>query len=275
MTQPFIDTFLTEIRKRGFVKPNRFIAFIRPNQYVAQNYLGYGGASLAISQRLALTCFSASIPSISMMSSEFGISSPSRLIPYAKTTNNQSGAALEFYCLGDMFEKEVFHKWIDGIINPTTKEVDYYDNYTKGSEIDLIVVPNIVKTYDQIVEFVANPTMNRVLTGFTFTEVYPYIYTYNSGSVNYQPNTSPTTVKVDFMFREILPFGSLPPSRIEIPEDTAINPFRKEIKEYTLEEARRDFAEAQRRELNIQYENNIQRALFSALSFVQQGIGLL
>lgn len=311
MTQPFIDTFLAEIKDKGFVKSNRFVAFIRPNSYVSSQYLGFGGRTLGISQRLAVTCFSASIPSPSMMTSEFGISYPSRLVPYAKSSNNQSGASFEFYCLGDMFEKELFPKWIEGIVNPETKEVDFYENYTLGSEIDLILVPNIVQSYDEVVEFVssASSRRNKSMSGFTFTEVYPYMYAYNNNSVNYQSTTTPATVKVDFMFRDIVPFGKLPNStRIEI-DDVDTSLFRKEIKEYSIAQAQRDFHESQQRELTSRYEkervaevynqsrnvprgvdgkllnpkvdglpeenpdDRIRRALFGALAFVQQGRG--
>lgn len=310
MSQPFIDTFLSEIRDKGLVKSNRFVAFIRPNGYVASRYLGYNGSSLAISQRLAVTCFSASIPSPSLLTHDANISYPTRLVPYAKSSNNQSGATFEFYCLGDMFEKEIFPKWIGGIINPETKEADFYDNYTTGSEIDLILVPNIVQSYDEIVEFISTTSSRGgKMSGFTFTEVYPYTYAYNNNAVNYQATTAPATVKVDFMFRDILPFGRLPAGRsLEIGNsDTSL--FRKEIKEYSLAQAQRDFNESQRRELTSRYEkekvaeaynqsrniprgvdgkllnpkvdglpeenpdDRIRSALFGALSFLQQGKG--
>lgn len=283
MTQPFIDTFLSQIRDKGFVKQNRFVAFIRPNQYVASRYLGYGGQSLAISQRLAVTCFSATIPTPSVMTTEFGITIPSRLVPYALNTNNQSGASFEFYCLGDMFEKELFPRWIEGIINPKTREPDYYDNYTKGSEIDLVIVPNIVKTFDEIVDFVSTASRRRAreLSGFTFTEVYPYIYSYNNGSMNYSASTSPTTVKVDFMYREIIPFNrpddsgpSDPRTNLPVVEigDTQTSLFQREIQEFSLDDAYREYGQAQKRNLSAQYEKKRVAELYNQTSNVPRGV---
>lgn len=249
MSQPFIDTFIAQIRDKGFVKSNRFVAFIRPNNHVTSRYLGYeGGQSIsAVTQRLAMTCYSASIQSPSFFTHEFGVTLPNRLVPYALNTNNGSGASFEFYCLGDMFEKEVFHKWMRNIVDPYTREVDYYNDYAKNTEIDLLIVPNYVETLDELIEFVSIGSAGgrTPFSGFTFTEVYPYNYTYSDGSLNWSPSTSPATVKVDFMFREIIPFGSYPKARIDI-GDTQQSLSWDQSNAFTIEKANQRIKEQEK-----------------------------
>jgi hypothetical protein len=210
---PLIDTFLANIRDKGFVKSNRFVSFIRTNPYVTQA-LGYSN-SFDISTRLAVTCYSANVQSPTFLTHEFGVTSPNRLIPYAINSNNASGISMEFYCLGDYFEKEFFTNWMRTIVYPVTRQVAYYDDFAKGTEIDVVLLPNFVADFEGVMDYIENSDKKineGSLPGFTFTEVYPFMYTFNGGSVNYQANTTPASVKIDFMFREMHPFMWKPPT---------------------------------------------------------------
>jgi hypothetical protein len=307
---PLIDTFLANIKQNGFVKSNRFVAMIRPNNFVA-NALGYS-SGLEIANRLAVTCYSASIQAPTLFTHEFGVTNPARLIPYGWNSNNASGMSMEFYLLGDYFEKEIFHQWMRTIVNPETRNVAYYDDFAKGTEIDIVLLPNFVRDFEELLEFVSNNNTDRTTSqfpGYTFTEVYPYMYTFNTGSVNYSPVNVPTSVRVDFMFREMHPFNWKPSSMGTIIQPNDYNAFRAEVVNSNLVSARAEFQQYVKSLNKISYEkqkiaeqynqsrniprgvdgellnpkvdglpaenpyDRIRRSLFGALSFVQQGRG--
>lgn len=291
---PIIDSFLSAIKNHGFVKSNRFMAFIHPNQYVSTR-LGYTSPLSNITSRLALTCFSAAVQTPTFMTHDFNVTNPQRLIPYAMNTNNASGMGMEFYCLGDYFEKEFFHRWQRIIVDPMSREVAYYDDYTKGSKIDIVLLPNIVRDFETLADYMATSTDPKEfrLPGYTFTEVYPYMYSYNGGNVNYAPNTSSANVKVDFMFRDMHPFGwapDAPPN--EIANVGAFKPFTdkdtlKKVytpdgawkKLYNAEAAKaewqqsqRDFTEYQRKLNTIDYEKKIVLEGYNQSRNIQRGV---
>lgn len=306
-----IDTFLANIKQKGFVKSNRFVAFIRPNRWVTQK-LGYA-SSFDISTRLAITCYSSAISTPTFLTHEFGVTNPQRVIPYGWNANNSSGISLEFYCLGDYFEKEVFYNWMRTICDPQTREIAYYDDFTKGTEIDIVLLPNFEASFEGVMEYIQNTDQVTALPGYTFTEVYPYMYNFNGGNVNYSSVTAPASVKVDFMFREMHPFSWKPDTSVfgELKPVSAgeYSSFKKDVVNKTLEDSQRDFAEYKKRLNKIEKErekiakeydqrrnvprgvdgkllnpkvdglpaenpnDRISSSLFGALSFVQQGRG--
>jgi hypothetical protein len=288
-----IDSFLATVKQNGFVKSNRFVAFIRPNKYVAEKLGYFGGAAMDITSRLALTCFSASIQAPTLMTNEFNITSPQRLIPYASNSNNASGMSMEFYCLGDFFEKEVFHLWQRNIVDPTTRSVAYYDDYAKGTEIDIVILPNFVRDLEELVNYMGGGADDLPpLPGYTFTEVYPLTYTYNGGSVNYSASTAPATVKVDFMFREMHPFNWTFPPLVEMPSVDSFTPFTDKdtlSKVYTppgawqtlynaeaakaeYENAQREFTQYQKSLTKIEYEKQKIAQQYNQSSNIPRGV---
>lgn len=209
MPTNFIDSFIGDMRDKGFVKSNRFLVLIEPNPYVAQR-LGYSVEE--IKQRLAMTAYSVTLPPKSFYTHEQTITLPSRNIPYAIQSNNSAGASFEFYVLGDMFEKNIFELWQNIIIDPLTRQQTFYDNYAAGSSIIIAELPNMVPTLDAAFDGILNKNQ---ISGIRFTEIYPYNFTINGGNQNYDPSTTPLKVKVDFMFREV--------TRIKEPKATGID----------------------------------------------------
>ena len=195
------DMIATMYRLKGFARPNRFLAFIIPNTYVLSTYLG-GIQSNLLMNRLAMTCTNASLPARTFDTHEIKITSPARIVPYLLNTNNSSGAAFDFYCLGDFFEKTIFENWQRGIIDPKTKEVDYYDNYAKGSSIYVVQFPSDIGNFEDVANGIGN--YSTKLTGVQLTEVYPRTVTINDGSVSSAPTLDPLKMKVEFMYRDII-----------------------------------------------------------------------
>ena len=201
MTVNFIDGFMSNLRGKGVVRANRYLVLIQPNQNVATS-LGYSPQE--ITQRLALTCSSVALPSKSFMTHEVNITQPSRLVPYAINSNNTAGASIEFYVLGDMFEKNIFEMWQNLIIDPQTKQQSYYEDYTKYSTVIIAEIPNMVPSLDAAL---ASMIFENQISGIRLTEIYPYNFTVNGGNQSYGQTNEPLKVKVDFMYREISRIG--------------------------------------------------------------------
>lgn len=195
------------MRVNGFARPNRWIAFIRPNDYVIKNYFGskYGGYS-EIADRLAMSCYGVSVPNRTILTHEQKLTYPVRHIPYGLDTNNSSGVSFDFYCRGDYFEKEVFEQWINGIISPQTRLVDFYDDYTMGSYVFIVNFPTSIGTLEETNEFVpttTSPKKPNMVSVIALTGLYPKQITINDGALNYSPSQEPMKIKVDFMYRKV------------------------------------------------------------------------
>jgi len=295
MTIKFVDSFIANMRDKGFAKANRYLVLIQPNPYVASQI---GIPANSITQRLAMTCASVSQPSKSFTTHEMSVTQPVRLIPYGINTNNSSGVSVEFYVLGDMFEKNMFQMWQNIIIDPTTKQQSYYDDYAKGSSIIIAQMPNIVSSFEGGLKAMVELEQ---IAGIKLSEIYPYNFTVNGGSQNYASATEPLKVKVDFMFREITLIKEPKPSdinsgirlvddngnfRIQQIRPTAEDILarsqllrqaenvytRNDVVRATLEEAQRDFAENQRRQAQMQLERSI---LQRGVTFIAQAQGML
>jgi hypothetical protein len=291
----FIDGFYANIRQKGFMKANRFLILVEPNQQIAQK-IGYPANE--IKYRLAMTCNSVSLPSKSFMTHEMNVTQPSRLVPYAINSNNSSGASMEFYVLADMFEKNLFEIWQNQIIDPITRQQSFYDDYAKGSSITIVELPNLIGNLEDALESAANPGL---MSGMHFTEIYPYNFTINGGSQNYSQSAEPLKVKVDFMFRETLRLNQPNPgalndgmslvddngnfvretvkedarsmqARAELLRNLESKYGRNDLVRATLEEAQQEFAELQRRELRNELEKTEARKAYNQQQNVPRGV---
>lgn len=269
MAQPitqFVDTFYSNIRQHGFAKPNRYIALIQPNEYVLKNYLGFSSNAInSFTLRLAATCHSAAVPNPTFFTHDFGITSPQTLIPYALNSNNASGISLDFYCLNDMFEKEVFHAWMNGIVNKNTRHVDYYNNFAKNSNIYFFMVPHSVTSFEEMISYMSDrPTPSLYgprISGVILKEIYPFNYSINGGQLNHAPANNPMGIKVDFMFREMIRFGEPDDSDMENFNQNVDNELlSKSLKELRAQSLKSDYEKAKTRE---KYNNsrNIQKGV--------------
>lgn len=51
---------------------------------------------------------------------------------------------LSFYTTPDLSERRFFENWMNWVIDPTTKNPNYYDEYAKGNRITVFVLPQIL-----------------------------------------------------------------------------------------------------------------------------------
>lgn len=229
-TPSFNDYHINVGNREGYAKANRWLVMIFPNA----NVLGLEETSKLESRktnkwgttwdifarrayegntklrstdivRLATTCKSVTLTEQSWYTTEQADlnAGASRIFPYKKNTNNASGLRLQFNMGADMFEKEFFDYWMRYIQVPSTKQFRYYDDYTKGSEIYVILLPHKVSDFYQAIGAVfSNPSK---ITGYKFTEVYPYLTGINGSALNYQTANEPMYLDVAMMFRDIVP----------------------------------------------------------------------
>jgi hypothetical protein len=213
------------------------------------------------------------------------VTQPVRLIPYGINTNNTAGVSIEFYVLGDMFEKNLFQLWQNIIIDPITKQQSYYNDYAKGSSIIIAQIPNIVSSFEGSLKAIVELEQ---IAGIKLSEIYPYNFTVNGGSQNYASANEPLKVKVDFMFREInlikepKPFDTN--SGIRLVDDNGND--REQVRsvaeniiarlgsprQTTIEEAQLDFEENQRKQAQMHLERSV---LQRGVTFITQAQGLL
>jgi hypothetical protein len=100
-----------------------------------------------------------------------------------------------------MYEKQLFEEWLRAIQNPYTYGIRYYDDYAKGSSIYLILLPNHVQDFDQVISAVGEGKV----VGYQLTEAYPYSININGGALNYNSSQEPMFVDVGFMFHDVVP----------------------------------------------------------------------
>lgn len=198
----FNDYYYAMAGQFGLAKANRYLILLFPNDNVQR---AIGMRPPIDVPRLATTCKSITMNEQTWFTTEQNDinAGPSRIFPYRRNTTNSGGVKMQFNCGSDMFEKEFFEYWLRYIQDPTTRRWRYYDEYALGSEMYAILLPNQVANFYQAVgALFSNPTK---LTGYKFTEVYPYSLNMNGGSLNYDPVQSPLYADVALMYHDVVP----------------------------------------------------------------------
>ena len=203
-TPSFMDSVYSRARDTGWTNPNRWLVMIIPNENVRS---GIGMNFVEDVARLATTCKSVNPQEQTWYSSEQNYihAGPTRVFPYKKNTNNSSGIRLQFNCGTDMFEKEFFEYWLRYIQFQDTRQFRFYDEYAKGSEMYVLLLPNHVKNFASAIEAMYQ---NKIV-GFKLTEIYPFSMNINGGSLNYQTGTEPMFVDISFMYHDIVPLNNV------------------------------------------------------------------
>lgn len=196
----FNDLLQGRARETGWAANNRWLVLLFPNDWV-QGFIGYH--FITSSTRLAVTCKSITMNDQSWYTTELSMlnGGPSRVLPYKRNTTNSSGIKIQWNLGADMYEKQLFEEWLRAIQNPYTYGIRYYDDYAKGSSIYLILLPNHVQDFDQVISAIAEGKV----VGYQLTEAYPYSININGGALNYNASQEPMFVDVGFMFHDVVP----------------------------------------------------------------------
>jgi hypothetical protein len=216
-TPSFNDQQIQQGRQVGWMKANRYLVLIFPNKNVQD------GIKMRLVQdtaRLATTCKSINMNEQTWYTTEQQdiIAGSSRIFPYRRNTNNTNGVRLQFNCGTDMFEKEFFENWLRYMQNPVTKRWRFYDDYAKGSEMYLLLLPDHVANFNQAAGALFSGATSRI-TGYRFTEVYPYSINMNGGALHYQTANEPLYMDIGLMYHDMVQLREQP-----LPMPEAIRP---------------------------------------------------
>ena len=190
-TSAYTD-FLSNAGTNGFALSYRFLAFIE-SPWLDANF---AFRSSQMDKRMTLRAFSVNVPGKYFSTLDRDIAGPKRRIPYTATFDDE--LTLQFYCSTDMAEFGFMQKWMDGIVDPVTRYVSYYDDFAKNTKITLVFIPNTMKTMEQIM----TAYQSNKLRGIRFTEVFPRTINVNGGTVEWSSNNKPMFTNVSFAFRE-------------------------------------------------------------------------
>lgn len=195
MANNFVDMFLTQMRTTGYLKSNRFAIMFRLSQPVLTK-TGIASSFSPYNLRLSMNCKSVTFPERSMNTHDRDIAGPIRKVPYTSTFGD--GASFTFRLPADAKEIGVFDKWQNMITDPISRQVGYYNDYAKGNQLAILMLPNFIKNYDQVI---AAADLRR-LPGVVLNEIYPKIVQINDGSMT-TDTLSEVTYKVTFGFRDM------------------------------------------------------------------------
>jgi len=125
-----VANFLSEVNTRGVARSNRFEVILTAPPCVTGPSRGRGAIKpLNASDRLvSMFCDQASFPQTRIRTSQQQIFGP----PSYHPQNAEYGGdnfSLQFFLDADMTIKNFFDSWVDGVVNRSTGEVYFQDNY--------------------------------------------------------------------------------------------------------------------------------------------------
>ena len=119
-----IDTFKGAVSAGG--------GFAKTNLFVVQLPTNIPGAPVINSNTLNLVCKGAQMPGRQILTSERIIGMKSIKTAYGFLTDDVS---LTFHVMNDFKIKEYFEAWQQSVVNTTTQELNYFNEYTRNVEI--------------------------------------------------------------------------------------------------------------------------------------------
>ena len=117
--------FRAAIKATGLATQNRFWVGFAPPKVLA-------GES---AESVLLYCKSASVPGVNISSSPERLTGEVREIPYDR---NFGAASLTFWNRADFDTRDYFERWVNGIQNPETREIAYFDDYRTDVKITVL-----------------------------------------------------------------------------------------------------------------------------------------
>lgn len=121
-----IDTFKSNLIRRGISRPNLFSVYIQ-TPYA----LGY---NLNATKSLLFKAYSLNIPDKTVSTSSRRTYGPIQKVSYCDPI--YSDIVISIICSEDLYERNIFEKWLDFIIKPDSYLVEYYDRYITKTVIN-------------------------------------------------------------------------------------------------------------------------------------------
>ena len=186
MTVSTLNDFIATIKKEGLARQNRFTVDIADNT----------------NRIVQLFCEQAVLPSLSLASAATKSYGESREVVYDR---NFESITLSFLVDTDMQVKTYFDKWIDKIVDPMTRNHQYYESYIKN----IVITVQDTKDNDtyKVVLYEAYPkNISAVTLDYNAKDVMKIQVTFNyKYHINYQLSTSRGEPKIKGIFRFDLP----------------------------------------------------------------------
>jgi hypothetical protein len=122
-----LQRFKEEVKGRGLARTNKFIIEFGLPKLIPKDVF-----KLEVVQ---LFCETASLPGINIATQANRTFGEQREIPYDR---NFEPITLNFYVDHAMTVKSFFDSWLDTVINPVSRTINYYDNYITDVKITVI-----------------------------------------------------------------------------------------------------------------------------------------
>jgi hypothetical protein len=135
-----IIDMVNRVNQYGTVRPNRFkIEFVGPAIEEASRgyYVTYKrpDGSEGYQNRISLSCKSFSMPGRGISTQDYKTRGLLRKMPYGRIYTNEVSCTL---LLGaEMWERKVFERWMDSIVDPNSGRFHYYDSYVCDAFVTL------------------------------------------------------------------------------------------------------------------------------------------
>ncbi len=135
-----IVDMVNRVNRHGTVRPNKYkiefagIAIEEASKQMYSTHTKPDGSE-GYTNRISLSCKSFSMPGRTITSQALKTRGLQRKIPYGRLYTNEVSCTL---LLGEeMFERKVFERWMDNIVDPLTGRFKFYDSYVSDAYVTL------------------------------------------------------------------------------------------------------------------------------------------
>jgi len=182
-----LNQFIANIKSEGLMRSSRFAVVMQPPRSL--------GNSVKDLRKVLLYCDSINLPGINLETTLAKTYGEYREVPFNKLYDNIN---ISFYVDNGMTVKRMFDSWMGAIQNPTTRNFNYYKDYTTDITIEVFDVAD--KTRYQVVLYQCYPkVLNPVTMDYAAKDVMKMTVSMNykywissSVTVNAKPETATT-----------------------------------------------------------------------------------
>lgn len=190
-----VDALVAQNKRVGFLRNNRFAIILKLNDRV---WTTVGQPQFAeMNTRLSQFCKTVTPPKRGFNVINRKIVGPDRRIPVRHNYGEEMTVTFNFPA--DSKEWVLFEKWQELIVDPITRRVGYYQDYAMGCKMLILMLPNYVKDYNQVME----AADRRQLPGLHLNEIYPSAVELNGSSIDSGSTNELASMTVTFSYRDV------------------------------------------------------------------------
>lgn len=168
-----LPMYTLKVLNRNYARPNRYWVQIAPPIALQKD------PTTVFLKDIELNCQTAQFPSLALSTAEIRTKGPLRKMPYDQIYDDLN---VSFYNGSDFRERRFFEKWMSAIVDPETKNFEYYENYTTYIVVAQLDVNGLVTHAVQLEE--AYPiNLGEIALSYESTdtiETFPVTFTYRS-----------------------------------------------------------------------------------------------